>query len=350
MTSTDPDSDDRLDGHLRRTLRAVAATVTDDGDPGAVIALTPRRHPARRRLLLAAAAVAVVAAAVTVVRPFDGPDVATDVTTDVGEPDDGPPHLLVTAPGWQVTRADEPRSGEGEMTFTGPTGEVELSWGAAGYYERRLEEWTKDGEPLDGRTIAGHEALVFQSGGEFVALWRDRSYGVELRARWPDVDAFLALSASVEPVGAQEWLAALPAGVVRPADRAAVAEQMLADIPLPAGFDTAPLLRDDGLVSDRYQLVARIIMPVTCAWVGQWVDATAAADAAAAQEAVDAMATSFDWDALREIQDQGGLSGVIWEYATAIATDGTLDGGAPDIPVADVYRMSLGCDAGSVST
>ncbi len=230
------------------------------------------------------------------------------------------------------------------MTFTGPTGEAGLTWGAQGYYEDRLEEWTSDGEPRDGTTIAGHEAVVFQSGGEFVALWRDRGYGVELRARVPDADAFLALAASVERVGAEEWLAALPASVVRPADRAAVAEQMLADIPLPAGFDTAPLLRDDGLVTDRYQLVARVTMPVTCAWVGQWVDATAAADAAAAQEAVDAMATSFDWDALREIQDEGGLSGVIWELAVAIATDGTVDGGAPDIPVADVYRESLGCD------
>jgi hypothetical protein len=333
----------------------VAATITDVGEPGAVISLAPRRHPARRRLLLAAAAVAVAAAGVAIVGPFDRsdhPDVSTEPTTDtttdttaeVVGPADGSPRLLVTAPGWQVTWADEPRTGEGEMAFTGPTGEAEVTWGGEGYYEGRLEEWTSDGEPRDPTTIASHEAVVFASGSEFIALWRDRGYGVELRARVPDAGAFLAVAGSIEPVSPDEWLAALPASTVKPADRATVVDDMLADIPLPAGFDPAPLRRDDGRVTDRYQLGAQVTGAVACSWIGQWVDATSRGDAAAARQAVDAMNSSFDWDVLRQMEPEGGWSSVIWEYATAIATDGTLDGGRPDIPMADEYRMGLGCE------
>jgi len=356
MTTTDHD----LDDHLRRTLRAVAETITGDGEPGAVIFLAPRRHPTRRRLLLAAAAVAAVAAGVAVVRPFDRfdhPDVSTEPTTEttgttgVVELSDGPPRLLITEPGWSVTRADEPEVGEGEMTFTGPTGEADLAWGGEGYYEDRLDEWTSDGEPLDPTTIAGHKAVVFGSGDEFVALWRDREYGVELRVGMPDAAAFETLAASVEAVDVDEWLAALPASVVRPDDRAAVVEQMLADIPRPTGFDPAPLMRDDGVVAERYQLGARVTGAVACRWIGQWVDATSRGDAAAAQQAVDAMNSSFEWDVLQAMEPEGGWSSVVWELATAIATDGTVDGGAPDIPVADAYRQGLGCDAGDgVST
>lgn len=358
MTTTDHDLDHDLDDHLRRTLRAVAETITDDGEPGAVISLGPRRHP-MRRVLLAAAAVAAVAAGVAIVGPFDrsdhpdvstGPTTETTGTTAVVQPSDGPPRLLITQPGWSVTRADEPEVGEGEMTFTGPTGEADLAWGGEGYYEDRLDEWTSGGEPLAPTTIAGHEAVVFGSGDEFIALWRDRDYGVELRVGMPDAAAFETLAASVEAVDADDWLAALPASVVRPDDRAAVVDQMLADIPLPSGFDPAPLMRDDGVVAERYQLGARVTGAVACGWIGQWVDAASRGDTVAAQQAVDAMNSSFDWDVLRQMEPEGGWSSAVWELATAITTGGTVDGGSPGMPVADVYREALGCDAADVST
>jgi hypothetical protein len=58
---------------------------------------------------------------------------------------------------------------------------------------------------------------------------------------------------------------------------------------------------------------------------------------------LDAMATSFDWAVLREIDDQGGWSQTIWDLATATATDTTVDGGVPDLPVARQYSAALSC-------
>jgi hypothetical protein len=357
MTSTDHDLEDRLDDHLRRTLRAVAATITDDGAPGAVLSSTPRHHPARRRLLLAAAAVVVVAAGVAMVRPFDRHE-RTEVSTDTAEPGDGPPRLLVTSPGWAVTRADEASADQGEMTFRGPGGELELTW-ERGRYEDRLQQFMADAgagdfvERVDDMTVAGHRAAVFRSGRhrpDYVALWADRAYAVQLRGHFSAAGSFRDVGASVEAVGPEEWLAALPASVVRPSERVAAVEEMLAGIPLPSGLDRASPERDDGLVADRYQLTARVTLPVACAWVGQWVDATAAGDPAAAQQAVDAMATSFDWPVLREVQGEGALSEAIWELAVAIAGDGTVDGAVPDMPVADTYAEALGCGVASVST
>jgi hypothetical protein len=359
----DLDIDERLDGHLRRTLAAVAHTVTEDElvlDPAAtgpgappVAVLHPHRRTYRRRALLAGAAAAIVAGGLVVARPF-GPDETTAWAAEAVAVAEAAPRYLVTADGWSVAGADEFSGARGEMTFADAAGgtELELLWGtgANGGYDDRLEEWTGSDGPLDDLTIAGERADVFLSGSpdqpHFVAVWESGDHGVEVRGDFPDLAAFQAVTATIEPVGVDAWLEAMPPGVVRAQTREAAVQQMLADIPLPTGFDADELAVGDGAVADRYQLGAEVTGAVACAWIGQWVEATGAGDTAAAAEAVDAMATSPEWDVLVEMEPQGAWAPAVWELAEAIATDGTVDGGVPDIPVADTYAESLGCDAG----
>lgn len=355
-TVDDFEIDDRLAAHLRRTLHTVAQTVDtpvdlDVAEPSTIGRL-PRRHGRafRRRLVLAGVAAAIAAGGLLtglLFRPDDRPDWAAEAIA-VAE---AVPRVLVTRTGWEVTRADELGTDLGEMTFAGPDGqELSLSWGTgtSGGYEDRLDEWSHDARRLDDTTLAGHRAAVFRSGGperpHFVALWQDGSYGLEVRGDFPDLEAFVDLAGTIEPVDVDTWLSAMPPTAVRPESRAAAVRQMLADIPLPVGFDAASLSTGPGSVRDRYQLGAEVTGRVACAWIRQWVDATRTGDTAAAHQAVEAMASSHDWDILVELEDQGGWSPSVWKYADAIATDGTVDGGLPDIPVADSYGEALGCD------
>jgi len=81
---------------------------------------------------------------------------------------------------------------------------------------------------------------------------------------------------------------------------------------------------------------------VICAWLDQWIDATATGDADGAQEAVAGLATSRDWAILIEMEAQGGFAQVVWEYADAIAGDGTITGGKTST-VTETYQQVLGC-------
>jgi hypothetical protein len=341
-------TDHELDDHLRRTLRAVAETVTLDDEGAALPTVAqPSRRPRARAVLAAAAAVALVAGALAAVRPFGGGDRQADFSTQVPGPA-GPPRLLVTAPGWEVTRADEPDADSGEMNFQGPEGGLSLEW-RQGMYDTWLDGLTDDVAEnetkvrVDDLTVAGHQAAVFRvghDGPDYVAVWAEGDYGVKLTTQFSEPGSFGDLAASVRSVDPETWFAAMPANVVRPVDRAAVADQMLADIPLPAGVDPAGFEAAGGLVADRFHLGGRITLAAACGWVGQWVDATAAGDTVAAQQAVDAMSTSFEWDVLQDMSASSMFPQSVWDFATAIAGDGTVSGGSP---VADVYVEALGC-------
>jgi hypothetical protein len=95
------------------------------------------------------------------------------------------------------------------------------------------------------------------------------------------------------------------------------------------------------------------VFPVTgavaCGWLDQWVTATDAGDEAAAQRAVDAMATSHHWAILKEMGKTGEYNRVVWEYGDAIATGRHMGAGGLEIIANDtqafrsVYSKGLGC-------
>ena len=139
------------------------------GWPGSGRALAPRRRRVPVAALLAPVAVAAAAAFVVVLggggpdreRPAQAPQVAGA----------GAPRLLL--PGWSVTRADEWKPDQGEMTFQRDGRDLELSWMPT---DGAGDIGSKPGVRAAGHAeVAGGEAALWRYGGddEYVAVWRD---------------------------------------------------------------------------------------------------------------------------------------------------------------------------------
>ncbi len=87
---------------------------------------------------------------------------------------------------------------------------------------------------------------------------------------------------------------------------------------------------------------ARVVGAVTCSWLDQWIDAAASGDSERQAEAVDALLSSKSWSILLEMDVDGDYPEVVWEYADAIAGDGTVIGGRV-LTVEESYGPALGC-------
>jgi hypothetical protein len=256
------------------------------------------------------------------------------------------PRLLIGEPGWRVTRADEFTVGDGEMTFRNGSRTVDLHW-RSGSTRDWLADRANSADKLAPVEVRGTPATVFRYRGstnDFTALWRSGGHTMELRAGFParlSLEEYRRVLASLTAVGVEEWLAAMPPSVVLPAHTGRAVDEMLAGIPLPAGFDTSELKRDPA-VRDRYQLGARVAGAVTCGWIERWVAARRSGDTAAEAEALEAMQTSRRWPILREMQAVGDYPKVVWSFADAMAGEGSVPAGRP-MSVAEGYRSAFGC-------
>jgi len=228
------------------------------------------------------------------------------------------PRLLVAAPGWEVTRADEHERDSGEMTFSDGTAQLELFWRPIetypGYFSDRAHEADETEIELLGRT-----ATLFDSGpGAYSAMLRPGGETfVEIQSDWNrrlDREEFLALLDTIEAVDVDAWLAALPASVVQPSDRVAAVEEMLEGIPVPPGLDLDALTQGE-TARDRYHLGALVTGAVTCAWLERKMSGLQAGDSAKVNEAEEALATAPTWPILLELEDQGGWSEGVWDWA-----------------------------------
>jgi hypothetical protein len=156
-------------------------------------------------------------------------------------------------------------------------------------------------------------------------------------------EAFRSVLRALRRVGEAEWTASLSDEIV--SDRASTVRQYLSDIPLPPGFDTTPV--EEGPIEHWYQVGADTVRAVVCGWLDHWVSAKAAGDQASMQQAVDAMVGSRQWNILVDMSAEGGFHETVWEYADAIATDGTVSGGygsADVLKVESSYTNAFGCN------
>jgi len=229
------------------------------------------------------------------------------------------PRLLVTAPGWEVTRADERERDYGEMTFSDGTAELELFWYPIDSYSGFFRDRALDARARDEIELLGRTATLFEEGANtYSAMLRPGGETfVEIRgdvARRLDREEFLALLATIEAVDVETWLAALPASVVQPSDSLAAVEEMLEGIPVPPGLDLDSLAQG-GTARDRYQLGARVTGTVACAWLARRMSGIRAGDSATVKRAEDALATAPNWPILLELADQGGWSKEVWDWA-----------------------------------
>lgn len=332
---------------LCEEIMSTTADPTHRHDAPAIIELRndqPARTPRRwSRLVAAAAAAAIVLVGVGAIVNFRGNDdgSGTAWAAELVEFAERSPLMLIDDPAWEVTYADE-YGDEGELTFTDGRREAQLAWRSG-----PLSEWLDDrlagGVDHGSHDVANGTATIVQykDSDEYTALWESDGRVLEFRTQASDADEFAGLLDALVIVDVDSWLTAMPASVIEAADQPAVVGDMLAGIPLPDGFDPGSLADDAG-IKDRYQLGARVVGAVSCAWIEQWLDAAETGDAAAAQQATDAMDTSSQWAIVQEMNERGAYGQVLQTQVDAMHTDG--QGFPPDGPaLADSYRDALGC-------
>lgn len=236
------------------------------------------------------------------------------------------PRLLVTAPAWHVTEADNFTATDGDMYFSDGSHELELNWQPAKGYDSTIRDRlaTVDRHPASVKVL-GMNALVFAYSPTDLATYLEPqgSVFVEIRGDLGSRQAYLNAVQSLRSVDVESWLAAMPASVVQPDDRNATIDSMMADIPAPPGLNLDPIRNQAGVLS-RYQLGAAVTDAVTCGWLERWDEAQASGDVQEADQAVKAMATSHSWAILQEMQQTGYLPHILWEFADGIA-NGHLD-------------------------
>jgi len=258
------------------------------------------------------------------------------------------PYVVSTLPGWTITfvagsgRDQVDGSGEHQyitIVFGSGSSEAELNVEVGSDVEGLIADREAGGTRIEDATLWGRSAIVLRgdSDTDHSAIWATNDVVFELRAT-VDEPTFRSLLASLTVVDREEWVASVPDTVVT--DRAAAVAEYLADIPLPAGFDATSL--QSGPEVDKYFVGADVVAAVTCAWIEQWIEAKADQDEAGIDQAVDAMATSREWDILNEMATEGDFGLVVFEYADAIAGDGTVVGGRV-LTVEESYRQAFGC-------
>lgn len=275
-------------------------------------------------------------------------------------PEAQPPRYLLAGDGWKVTRVDEFER-DGEMTFARGDTAFELSW-RTGSFEEWLSDRAHGADRLsDVEVEGGQDATVFadrEGRGFFTALWQAGDFTLEFRVTVvpgrsePHLDPSARLSESefgnalrsLRQETLRDWLAAVPETVVQLDERPQAVDAMLADVPLPPGFDTAPLLRGE-LVKDEYQFGATVIGTVACAWLDRWATVHRAGERAQARDAAEAMGRVAGSRVLRQMDADGDYPEVVRDLAAAVRGSGKIDQGKPAMPVEDVYPSALGCDA-----
>ncbi|GAA4934999.1 hypothetical protein [Actinoplanes utahensis] len=245
------------------------------------------------------------------------------------------PRLLIGEPGWKITTVYGFAAQTGTIEFVDGNRQIEMNWYPEERYRSFYDKRARDGKP-SATTVAGTPAHILSYGAsEFGVLVqpRDGAY-VEIRtgSGWTRAGVE-ALLKKVERVDAAAFLAAMPPEVVTPSEVREQVRKVLTDVPIPPGFDVAAV-RVDG-ANDAYQFGAEVTGRVTCAWIGEWIRADKAGDAAATGRAAEALRSSTRWRVLEEMEAQGAWPKVLREVAAQVAS-GDVDNG---------YQGALGCDS-----
>lgn len=298
-----------------------------------------RSHP--RRSLLGLAGAAALAAAI-VVFLLGG-------VSDPGTPEpafganlvryaESTPLLLLELPGWHVQYLEQQDSGSGDIRFGTDEGRDKQRWLRLFWLPANGPgvSWHDFLHPKVDRTpgrrftarletlgVSAHvdsraeSAPQYGSPGdhEMSAAWKENGRIIFLVTRVPDVGALLERIEGLRKVDAQTWLAAMPAGVIKPMEYAPTVNEMLKGVPLPPGFDPSSIPHH-GLSEDRYQVGAAVGGRVACAWFQSWGQARAAGDAAAEARAERVLLGSErQWPIFREMAKEGAYPATVIEYA-----------------------------------
>ncbi|MFF5056280.1 hypothetical protein ACFY1S_24170 [Micromonospora sp. NPDC000663] len=303
-----------------------------------------KRRPVRRFAGLATAAAVlagVLSASVLLRDPEGGGEAAPAATT--GAPvvyspvamraAENNPRLLINEPGWKATTVYGFAQDSGTIAFRRGDRELEMNWYPADGYADRYADRLGISRPETVQVDGWPGDLFRYSARDFAVILRPRDgVFVEMRSgdNWSRKE-FDRVLANVVRVDARTWLGALPPEIVVPDRVQARAAEVLADVPVPPGFDVAELA--DVGVNDSYQFGAAVTSRVGCGWIAEWERARGSGDEAAVRRAADALRSSHGWRVLHEMNESGDWPEVFWEYADEVAAGSVPDG----------YRQGLGC-------
>lgn len=279
-------------------------------------------RPARRRLVSLAVAASMGAAALFTVQAVQDDDAGAAWAAHAVEVAEGAPRLLVDDEDWRVDYADEFEPDRGSMDFTDGTHELWVTWSSAWDLETILDNRREVAVAEETVTVAGREGTLFTyRDDEYAVIWQHGVNVVEaLMLGGVEESTYRDLIAAIHTVDVDTWLSALPEDVVRPADSQAVLAELLADIPLPDGYEITPAA---GAVT-RHQLVHTVEREAVCAWVTEWVRASDAGDRAAVEAAAMALGGARDWAVQDEVEHRDEE---FWANIDSIVEDGVLPGG-----------------------
>jgi hypothetical protein len=344
-----PDVVGHLDGAAQSLLEDILIVPTRDrvGEP-------PGQHLRARRGMISglagagvAAAVLAGAVAVSITKPDPqggrpGSPVApssfeasrtTSYSAMVLKAAEENPRLLIDQPGWNATTVYGFAAKEGTIAFSNGGRQMEMNWYPAGQYDGYYKDRLEVSEPEPVKVDGWPGDLFRYSASDFAVMLRPRDGSfVELRTggRWTR-SQFDQVLGDVVRVDARTWLAALPAEIVTPGRVDEQAARVLADVPLPPGFDIATL--DDLGTNDPYQFGAEVTSRVGCGWIAEWLRAEKAGDDAALHRAGDALRSSHNWKVLHQMNGEGDWTEVFWEIADKVAAGNPPAG----------YAQSLRC-------
>ncbi|ONI69406.1 hypothetical protein BWI15_22745 [Kribbella sp. ALI-6-A] len=281
-----------------------------------------RRSVRRRTVVLVAAAAAVAIALTGVFFPRGNP--AAPVSAYGAEfraVTDATPRLVIDDPAWKIVDIPAFRADEGEIRFGRDKKRLQVNWYPVSLYAGYLQGTKDPGKPAHGSPIEalGQKGTVFQVGTstDLTAYLPPKGrHFLMIRGDVGSLAAYRSLLAKLKTVDTEAWLDAMPDTIVKQSDAPRVIDEMLADVPVPNGFDRTPFLKI--LVLSRYQFGAKVTGAISCGWLAQWNAAKKAGDAEKMQEAVTALAGSRSWKILQEMDKQGGWSYWIWAGGDAL--------------------------------
>jgi hypothetical protein len=342
------------EAELERAMAHAVALGRTPSQPvpvGDRVALETGAAPRRRRAALGLAAIAVLAALLVAggwLRGGGGghPEFAA-AAIRVAEAN---PRLLVTEPGWKISRADEFEADSGELTFSDGSHRFEVHWYPAKYYGQYLRDRANVSAPERGTLLGQAATTVEYSPEEYATMLSPQgSVFVEVRGQLGSRAAYDEILGSLRSVDVDTWLEAMPPSTVRPEARSEAVDQLLQGMPLPPGFDAAALESGDS-IADESTLAVKVGNAIACGWVESWIAARAAGDQGAAERAVEAISSSAEWPLVRETKvpwftnyevvakqlRAGALDRGYSAYETR--TDGRTFGFGP------AWKLALGCE------
>jgi hypothetical protein len=322
-----------------------------------------RRNSRRAFTLVAATAACAVAALIGVTQLVGGSGTGSAwAAADIALANNTP-LLLIQAPGWKVSTFNQYENGNksGGMEFNnaGAHRKAMLAWQNKGHFSSLRKMVSRRAEELPTTTVDGHPAQVFRQhstgGGPLwtgnTALWVAGKYVLTIQNQYRGApskledDRFAKLLSQLKTVSADALLAGLPKDYLLPSKLPAAATEILADVPLPPGFSSEPVLTN--LESATHEVLAeRLIIRAECGWIKGWVAARKHGDKHEMDRIANTLAPYRSWRYARWSGGPKGQTSYVGAgWVEALKHGGRMNFGYGDMrDIAKIYRSWMGCD------